>query len=438
MKHTNITIEKIINGGFGLSHLDSGQVLLSRFVLPGEEVIVTTARKKKNLLFGEPSRIVSAHPKRRQAPCKYFARCGGCDLQHCNYSTQLSIKQTIIEELFARQNIKLHDEISAILPSPEKLGYRQRIRLQVGEDRRIGFNRMESHDLVEIQQCLLAKNEINKVLAALRQSEDFFELLRVTEEMELSWNPVADEVICLLTLKRKPRPKDFQRSQECIETIPHLEQVFFRGSDFPLTNSNSSTDWSHYSIVYSPVDESESKFTLSWEAGSFCQVNLAQNKNMIETVVQFCSPEATEEILDLYCGMGNFSIPLARKCRTVTGYEGQGAAIRSARHNAEHTSCTNTTFTKASIEKVCMKLVKNNALYDTTVIDPPRLGIPGLAPALGKITRNKLVYISCDPATLVRDLGQLTNEGFRVDRIQPFDMFPQTHHIETVVLLTKQ
>ncbi len=166
-------------------------------------------------------------------------------------------------------------------------------------------------------------------------------------------------------------------------------------------------------------------------------MNLAQNKILIETVLDFSQTEKTETVLDLYCGMGNFSIPLAMSSKEVLGIEGQGSAIRSAKENAFNAGLTNTRFMKKPVDVACKELAERGEHFDCVVIDPPRQGALGLAGYLATIASRRLVYISCDPATLCRDLADLTNEGFSIKRIQPIDMFPQTHHIETVVLLEK-
>lgn len=158
---------------------------------------------------------------------------------------------------------------------------------------------------------------------------------------------------------------------------------------------------------------------------------------MIEIVLDFCGLTQTESVLDLYCGMGNFSIPLAGVAKELLGVEGQGAAIRSAKMNAQRNGLTNCRFLKKPVENICKELVAHGKTFDCVLIDPPRQGVPGLAGLLASIAAKRLVYVSCDPATMCRDLVALNDEGFQVRRIQPVDMFPQTHHIETVVLLEK-
>ena len=176
---------------------------------------------------------------------------------------------------------------------------------------------------------------------------------------------------------------------------------------------------------------------LAWEVGGFCQVNLEQNQELIKTVLAYCNLKQDESVLDLFCGMGNFSIPLSYRAGSILGIEGQGSAIRSARKNSAAAGRDNTSFHKSPIHEYCRDLDAAGQQFDCIVADPPRQGVPGLAQNLAALTRKRLIYISCDPATLCRDLCNLLDQGFSINKIQPLDMFPQTHHIECVVLLEK-
>jgi 23S rRNA (uracil1939-C5)-methyltransferase len=225
--------------------------------------------------------------------------------------------------------------------------------------------------------------------------------------------------------------------------VDEVERIFFVGSDFSITGpycdkgeENEALN-NTFNVHYPNIIQLRRHLNLSWEVGGFCQVNLAQNKILIETVLEFSQVEKTETVLDLYCGMGNFSIPLAMAAKEVLGIEGQGSAIRSAKENAFNAALTNTIFLKKPVDNACKELAAKGEHFDCVVIDPPRQGALGLAGYLAKITSKRLIYISCDPATLCRDLADLTNEGFSIKKIQPIDMFPQTHHIENVVLLEK-
>lgn len=448
MKLETIHIAKIVNGGYGFARLVTGQVAFVRQVLPNEIVIITTEEAKKNHLFGRVQQILTEHPARIPPPCKYYGQCGGCDLQHCDYATQLTLKLGIIEDLLGRyDNAAVHESIrllAAPVPSPAVFGYRQRIRLQVGARGVIGFHRFHSHDLISIARCLLAGEAINTTLSGLREHEDGRRLTERSTEIELQLNPQTGNTVPIFHFLRKVRPADVDSARRFCRDMGEVERIFFVGVDFPMTgpygidNGRDQQKWDNiFTVQYPAIATAGKPVSLSWEAGGFCQVNLAQNRKLIEIVLQFCRVDKTETVLDLYCGMGNFSIPLAMQAREVLAIESQGSAIRSAKNNAVLAGLTNANFRKDSVHSSCMELAAKNQRFDCVVIDPPRQGAPGLAGHLAAITAGRLVYISCDPATLCRDLADLTNEGFTIRAIQPVDMFPQTHHIETVVLLEK-
>ncbi len=448
MTSETIDIEKIINGGYGFAHLSTGQVILVRHVLPNENVIITTEEVKKNHLFGKVRQILKEHPGRVVPPCKYYGQCGGCDLQHGDYDTQLSIKKSIVEDLLVRQSreaVRSAVQLMATpLPSPFAFAYRQRIRLQIGDRGVVGFNRFHSHDIIPIDLCLLAGESINRSLTTLQDCQDGRRLCELSKEVELQLNPRTGKTVCIFHFSRKIRPADMESAKRLCRDVDELERIFFIGADFPITGpyyddreSDGETTGNCLNVHYPAASGINRHLDFSWEAGGFCQVNLAQNRRIIETVLEFCQIEKTEKVLDLYCGMGNFSIPLAIGAKAVLGIEGQASAIRSARMNAAKAGLDNTRFLKSSAHEACIELAEKGEQFDCVLIDPPRQGAPGLAGHLAKITRKHLVYISCDPATLCRDLADLTDEGFAIGRIQPVDMFPQTHHIETVVLLEK-
>jgi 23S rRNA (uracil1939-C5)-methyltransferase len=446
MDTKTIHITKIVNGGYGFARLSTGQVTLVRYALPDEDVIITTEDVKKNYLFGKVQQILQEHPGRIKPPCQYYGQCGGCNLQHCDYLTQLTIKKGIVEDLLSRQSQEaVRNSIHLLaspIPSPSAFGYRQRIRLQVGKRGVIGFHRYHSHDIIPIDICLLAGESINKTIAALQNHDDGHRLCELSTEAELQQNPQTGKTVCIFHFSRKIRPADVESAKTFCRDVDEVERIFFIGTDFPITGPYCDEEENKalnntFDVHYPNITKLRRHLNLSWEVGGFCQVNLVQNKALIGTVLEFCQVEKEETVLDLYCGMGNFSIPLAMAAKEVLGIEAQGSAIRSAKENAFDEALTNTHFLKKSVDNACKELAEKGEHFDCVVIDPPRQGALGLAGYLAKITSRRLIYISCDPATLCRDLADLTNEGFTIKKIQPIDMFPQTHHIETVVLLDK-
>ncbi|MBB5348492.1 class I SAM-dependent RNA methyltransferase [Desulfoprunum benzoelyticum] len=438
----DLTINKLINGGYGLGRLDDGRAAMVRLALPGETVDVRIERQTKSLVEGVAVRVHAPHPRRIEPPCPYYGDCGGCDLQHGDYPCQLELKKAIISDLLQRHPEPAVRRATAILaeplPSPLAFGYRQRIRLQIDAHGRTGFRRFHRHEIVAVAGCQIARDDINQTLATLRPHPAYASLLQQTTELEIMADPDGGGTVCVFILKRRPRPRDFNQATALCRESEIMNRIFFAGRDFPLTPAAGRDPQIGRSLsVTYPAEPGRPALTLGWEAGGFCQINLAQNRRLIATVVDLAAPGPEESVLDLFCGMGNFSIPLATGCRRLLGIEGQGSAIRSARANARCAGIDNAEFRQAPIHDACTQLTAQGQPFDCVIIDPPRQGAPGLARQLAALTGRRLVYISCDPATLCRDLGDLIAAGFTVRRLQPVDMFPQTHHIETVVLLEK-
>ncbi len=439
-------IEKTVNGGYGLTHNENGLVILLRHVLPGELVKARIVEEKKDFAEAVVTAIVEASASRIIAPCRQYGKCGGCDWQCYDYDLQLLSKKGILQDLLEDAPHRALQEavtlVAAPLASPRIFGYRQRLRLQIDEHGQPGFRRFHSHQGIAITECLLARPELNSALQQLQSQAAFHCLSAITTELELLFNPASSRVVCLFHLARKPRPTDMQQAGALLDTLPLLEMLLFCGPNFlpcgPTIGHNKNKETTELQLLLPPFPgHTETVITLSWKAGGFCQVNPEQNIQLIQTVLDFCQPDLDTSILDLFCGMGNFSIPLAMQAASLLGIEGQGSAIRSARRNSQRAGLTNTIFEKSPIHKYCRTLAVEGRSFDCVIIDPPRQGAPGLALALAAITRKRLVYISCDPATLCRDLAELTDAGFSIKRLQPVDMFPQTHHIETVVLLER-
>lgn len=438
MNTNRVKVEKIVNGGYGLGRLENGQIVLLHNSIDGETVEYRVLEKRKKLIFAAADNVVIKNSERISPPCPYFNNCGGCNLQHCSYAKQLQIKDSIIEELL-QGIVDSASIINPTFPSPQKFSYRQRIRLKVSPEK-LGFLKFRSKEIVAVKKCLLAHPLINQVLGKLLETLEFTNLRSRTDELELLFNPETSQISCLIHFCRKPRPAELNIANKLVEKIEGLDRIFFCGKNFSLTGPSVKTGKHHNSKLLSQkihLSESPVACTLSWEISGFCQVNLLQNINLVNYVLRKCGDVSKKDILDLFCGMGNFSIPLARSSRFLLGVEGQGAAIRCAKKNSSAAGLSNTDYIKGSIHNICAQLNREQRQFDITILDPPRQGVPGLTSDLISLTRERLVYISCDPATLTRDLTNLCDHGFSLMEIQPFDMFPQTHHIETVAVLEK-
>jgi 23S rRNA (uracil1939-C5)-methyltransferase len=436
MKQT-INIEKIIAGGKGLARLTSGQVVMVDGVLANETVVIRETGRHASYIEGEIVEILSPSPSRIKPQCPLYGECGGCDLQHGDYQEQLTIKTAIVSEAMARAGITLGQEtVEKTVPCQPQWGYRQRLRLKLDNRGNPGFFKKQTNALIAVSSCPIAAKPINTALAELAAGRCLAPLSPFCKEVELLQSPADQRVSLVLLLRKKQEipPPVLQAIADCssIHACSCKAGKYF-SSLIPLPETKKKEPEPLSQQV--TIDELPD-CTLSWSAGCFSQVNPAQNQQLIQLVCTLAGNLQGKTILDLYCGMGNFSIPLALCGGTVTGIEWNRESIRWAEINAESAGIT-ASFFAADVTDSLRQLVKDRQHVDLIVLDPPRKGIGAAAALLPALEPEKIIYISCDPATLARDLAILCRKGYALIKLMPVDMFPQTHHIESVVLLEK-
>ncbi len=448
MHRERLKIDKLVTGGIGLARAASGQVVMVPFVLPGEEVMVNLRSRKKDYLEGELVEILKPHPGRVTPLCPHFGVCGGCDLQHADYSLQIELKQAILLGQLQRAGI-MPDDHAGIRAEPaaarHSFGYRQRLRLQVDEVGRWGFFRRRSHNLEQVDDCPLARPEVSIVLRNFSTSPALVQLLARSREIEIVSSPGDGTVVLILVLRRKSRPNDLQAATRVAAELPPVKAVFLeaegcaRLGPFPDRGSPAANDELGLVRLDFPAkpDAKLPPYSLSHETGGFSQVNLEQNQEMITTMLSWLADRKIALVADLFCGLGNFTFPLALSGIRVVGADLQRSTIRSAKRNAVDLGLTDCSFIQASAEDAARQLAESGERFDLVILDPPRRGCLEVIPFLAKLAAPDLLYISCDPATLVRDLARLIDQGYRIIRFRLIDMFPQTAHLETMVLLRR-
>jgi len=439
---STVVIEKLVAGGFGLARTEDGKVILTEGVIPGEQVVVRPIREKKDFVLAAPLRLLAPSPHRVEPLCPVYSSCGGCDLQHIAYEWQLVYKKQIVADLFARNGLppSLVENEAAISASPHQWGYRQRIRLHVDErNRTLGFHQKQSHRVQAIDSCPLAALSINRVLSNLQKSETFAALLAVIEEVELLHNPHSEKIILLLHWRRKVRPAERKAMEEIFSAIDPIEGVFIQekgGGRLGLMGAANGWLKTGFTIRLQAFGL-DRELVFGVEPGAFSQVNLAQNEQMANAVVRWAKELGSRSLLDLHCGMGNFALPLATAGLTVCGVDQQRASIRAAGENADRNGLTSCRFLRSSAEEAVKQFVAQGEKFDVLLLDPPRSGCREVIDSCGVLGAKHIIYISCDPATMARDLAHASALGFQPKKAHLFDMFPQTHHIESAVLLSR-
>ncbi|HHB75430.1 MAG TPA: class I SAM-dependent RNA methyltransferase [Desulfobulbus sp.] len=426
-EHT-LEIKKIIAGGNGLGYLGDGLVAMVPFVLAGELVRVAEIRRCSGYIMAELLRVLRPSPLRRQPRCRYFSRCGGCKLQHISSTGQRVVKEEIIDELVSRAHLSPGGEVAALLPSPQAEGYRHRVRFHLSRSGEIGFHRSGSNELVAVHHCLLAAPAVNRALEELIASGLLLEIGRYCRQVEFVCSPDDQLVSATLLLSGKRKLPGLTAAAVLnLQTLTGL--VVRRGKNRVYAGGSNS--------VRQTFAGGRSSYTLQWDSHCFFQVNPMQNRQLVRLVLGHAGNLTGQRILDLFCGMGNFSIPLALAGAAVTGVEWNRHAIDAARKNGRDAGVGAITFIAADVTKYLQACIGGENTYDLLLLDPPRQGLGRAARLLPALACEKIIYISCDPATPVRDVGFLVQEGYHLSSMTPVDMFPQTHHIECVAVLEK-
>jgi 23S rRNA (uracil1939-C5)-methyltransferase len=424
-EHT-LEIKKIIAGGKGLGHLDDGMVVMTPFVLPGEIVNVAKLKQFSGHIQAATLSIEQPSPQRCLPLCPQFGTCGGCSLQHTPYSNQLAIKKEILLETLARGHVLPEKNIPPPLPSPLSEGYRYKIRLHLTKNGRIGFHKMQSHALVNITHCPLAAPALNTVLRDLSASGLLPEIASSCNQIELICSPGDTTAATLFLTGTKQPPRTL------LETM--LERIDLDG--LMLQHKRQTTFIPKPIFFRQSFSTEEHHYALQWDNRSFFQINPQQNRQLIDIVLAAAGNVAGKKILDLFCGMGNFSIPLALRGAVVTAVELNKNAVAAARNNARNAKIHESKFIAADVGRYLRQLTDKQSRFDIVLLDPPRQGLGHATGLLAQTAAEMIVYISCDPATLTRDLKTLVKK-YRLMSVTPVDMFPHTHHIECVAVLEK-
>jgi len=420
----NVKIEKLVYGGDGLGHTE-GQTVFVPFVLPGEVVAVRPAERKKKFVRGHLQHIITAAAERVVAPCPHFAACGGCNYQHIPYEAQLKFKEEILREtLWRLGRVKWGGEIRAHASS--SFGYRNRVQWkvrQLGGRQAIGYFRSGSSALLPVEQCPIASPRLQESLAALRAALAAQQFPATMREVELFADERDDKLLVSAGFT------EFQRAPSSLAdalrtVLPAAESILLH---------EGSTDRFE---LFGPGHITYRAGGAAFRVGhlSFFQVNRHLVEEMQATVTRGASGGFA---LDLFAGVGLFTVPLAQEFARVVAVESNEAATRDLQANIEAAGRT----AQAVCADVEQFLAGQTEQPDLVVLDPPRAGI-GLAalPHLLKLAPKQITYLSCDPATLARDLTQLTGTNdtpgaYEITEVHFFDVFPQTYHIETLVRL---
>jgi len=422
-----VRIEKMVYGGEGLGRLPTGPVVFVSGALPGELVRARITGKRKGVFHATTEEVLELSPDRVTPPCGGEKQCTGATWPFIAYPAQLRLKEAILLDTLQRTGGMAPKRPLPILPSPKTDHYRLRTQFNVRTEKgtqRFGFFRQGSYSLVEVEDAFLIHPLINRTLAAVRKLVD---LLPPLLELHINASPAGEVHLLLFGAADALKPQEpfFAGLQRSVPEVIGMTGFAKKKKAFSLGRN----------IMTLDVEG----LTLHATEGNFFQVNWDQNRNMVRTVLGLAGPEGNETVLDLYCGIGNFSLPLAKQAGKVIGIESGYSAIEDAKKNAQLNNITNAEFIADDLQKGLKPLLERKLKAGVVVLDPPRAGatLKTLERILAFVPR-KIVYVSCNPSTLARDLKFFHLFGFRLNRLQPVDMFPWTYHIECVAEMVRE
>ncbi|MCF7858722.1 MAG: 23S rRNA (uracil(1939)-C(5))-methyltransferase RlmD [Candidatus Cloacimonetes bacterium] len=434
----NLTIDKLVYKGLGLGYDNSNPVFVSNSV-PGDILDVKIISSRRQVSFAKIEHIVKKSPRRIGSGCEVFGQCGGCDWLCISYEDQLQFKQEIIEDIFKNVEIAAVNEIIASENEP----YRNKGFFPITLQNNIPISGMfesRSHNVIQHKSCKLHPKLFDDicelVLSYIQASK-----MQVYNEQNHSGNArhigvrytkKTNEIIVVLVTRNRKIPFSNQLVRVLFDNYPNIvgiiQNVNPEKTNVILGNDEKILFGRNYLIE----KIGKIKFKLNYR--SFFQINTKQAERMYAFVKKHVSIESN--IIDAYCGVGSIGLYLADKVNVVCGIEINKLAIENAKENAEINGIENCEFIAGFVEKELLKIYGSKK-YDTMIVDPPRKGLDKKIIDLIPAEIKKIIYISCDPMTQVRDVQMIREKGFEAVFMQAFDMFPQTYHIENVIILER-
>ena len=428
-----LSIEKVVAGGKGLARFGN-QVVLVPAVLPGESVLAKIGQRRHGVLQADVLNITQPSSERMVPLCQIFGQCGGCQFQHQTYEGQLIQKRAMLMEAFLRIGKLPMASIPEVIPSPHPFGYRTDVRFVVFQNKsrfQLGFFREGTRTYIQASDCLLVPDAVRNLMKAVSDRLVAQRRLPIfLHSLEIRWSEYSQNAL-LVFRGSHDRVSHVHTFLDLFDQIPHVVGWIVES----LKSDDSKASMPPVLKGQDYLIQQFESLTLRTGYRSFVQANWPIYEAIGRTLTEWVGEITGQRVLELFAGVGALGLTLARKGALVTLVEANSFALADARQSAKLSHVGRCRFRKGTAESFLSST--NVDEYDVILIDPPRTGLSELATKeIGRIRPPRLFYVSCDPATLARDLSRLSVYGYQLTRVQPFDMFPQTAHIETLVELT--
>ena len=437
--------------GEGIAKIDNKYPIFIEGALKGEKVKVRIVKVNKNFAYGKLMEVLEASEERVNPPCAIYKRCGGCKLQHASYKAQLDFKWDRVKDCVSKIGKLDPSIVKYPLGMEEPWRYRNKVQLPIGlinGEVKIGFFAPRSHDIIDMESCLIQDEIGDKVVKLTREWIEKFNIRPYNVDGEYDEKGIVrhimirrgfttNEVMVVLVTNGENLPHKEEFVDLMVKNIPGIKSVI-QNINSKKTNVilglESKTLWGEDTISDYIGD-----FRFNISPLSFFQVNPTQTEVLYGKALEYANLTGNEEVFDAYCGTGTITLFLSQKAKKVYGVEIIPQAIDNAWINAKENKVENVEFFVGESEVVIPDLINKGVKADVVVVDPPRKGCDKkLLDAITNIDAKKIVYVSCDPSTLGRDLQVLEDNGYKTLEVQPVDMFPNTSHVENVAKLIKK
>lgn len=439
-EHT-VTIEGYGEGGMGVARID-GRVVFVHGALRGEKCRVLILKTLKSVAFAKVLEVIEPSSERITPDCPYFPRCGGCTYRHIRYEEELRLKKQRVQDNLSR--IGGSDvTVEEILGARDTLRYRNKAQYPVSKDGAVGFYRARTHEVIECEHCLLVKPEADAAAEALREYMQSCRVAGYDEKtgrglvrhLYVRSNAAGESLVCVLVNGDK-LPKEDRLVTLLRDACPKCTGIVL-GTN---TKKGNVILGDRYRTLWGSdrLEDTLCGKTFRLSVPSFYQVNRVQAERLYAKAIEFASLTGQETVLDLYCGAGTITLALSDHAKKVLGAEIVPEAIGDARENAARNGVKNAEFFCGDASDVAKKLARENLRPDVITVDPPRKGLAAdVVESIAEMQPGRVVYVSCDSATMARDVKRLADLGYTAQRACAVDMFPRADHIETICLLSK-
>ena len=440
-EHT-VTIEGYGEGGMGVARID-GHVVFVHGALRGEKCRVLILKTLKSVAFAKVLEVIEPSSERITPDCPYFPRCGGCTYRHIRYEEELRLKKQRVQDNLSR--IGGSDvTVEEILGARDTLRYRNKAQYPVSKDGAVGFYRARTHEVIECEHCLLVKPEADAAAEALREYMQSCRVAGYDEKtgrglvrhLYIRSNAAGESLVCVLVNGDK-LPKEDRLVALLRDACPKCTGIVL-GTN---TKKGNVILGDRYRTLWGSdrLEDTLCGKTFRLSVPSFYQVNRVQAERLYAKAIEFAGLTGQETVLDLYCGAGTITLALSDHAKKVLGAEIVPEAIDDARENAARNGVKNAEFFCGDASDVAKKLARENLRPDVITVDPPRKGLAAdVVESIAEMQPGRVVYVSCDSATMARDVKRLADLGYTAQRACAVDMFPRADHVETVVLLSRE